>query len=938
MMLSRKSIVITVVSLLIAFFVAFPFVFYTKILPAIVSNHKVIAIVEDAANDMLKVDLDIENPVLKTELSPVLSFKLKRLSMTKDKKTLLDIENLDTTISFAEILKKRIVLKKIGLDYVYADVNKLMTLGTEPQKQEKQKPSDWRIRWFDALLYVKKCVVIYNLDKETNIKVTAINTGISSKKDPKYIAFNIYADLKKGDRLIKFAIKDNKTVYIKDRKLFINKSTLSVNKSKVFINATSDEDNNFDLTVYSKDFDVKNVVQLLETNLVIPNGKEMLSFFKDIDGSFNLVVNLTKKGMNGKIKINKSTLKIIPLNNLPVNVTKGLIDITPTTITLKDFQGWYGASKSNSVTLLGTVNDYTKSVDTNIEINGKATNDLTKNYLSKLIGYPITLTGPCGAKMIVKSKYNILDFSIMGKVPKGQDFLIDGASISPVGYDRAFKADMHLENNILNIKNINYYIAKELNKNSKGVKPLVTITGNYDCKNFILQNLGFEIPNPLPSEFLNVLAGQKLFRKGKIAGHLQYINTGKYPVLEGNLSMQGVFIPSQRLSVKNASFYTDKHNLNMTANGRFKKSQYNFSGKIKNSIVLPVVIRDIHLKVDNIDIDRIMASMNNQNTAAVSNADALKDQKIETKTLVSAQSDDDENNEASDNAYTFNTGLVIVERCVLEVVKGFYKDITFGNLKANLTLDKNGILQIHSNRFDFAEGISSLKVHCDLMKHNYYIKLGVKDINSDVVVGTLLALPREITGKAMGLIELNTDNSLKMNGRIRFDIKDGTIQKVGLVEYALKFAALFRNPLTMISPSTIVDLVNIPEGNFDRIHCDMALKNNVVEKMMIKSAAPQLSSFIIGRYDLETGDATLRIYTKFSNKNKGFAGFMRNISLNSLANRMSIGGRNDASYYAMELEQLPPIDADEKDCQVFLTKVDGDVQNFNFISSLKKIK
>ena len=938
MNISKKSIVITIVSLLIAFFVAFPFVFYTKILPAMVSNPGLISMVEDAANDMLKVDLDIENPVLKTELSPVLSFKLKKLSMTKDKKTLLEIENLDTTISFAEILKKRIVLKKIGLDYVYADVNKLMTLGSKPQKREKQKPSDWKIRWFDALLYVKKCVVIYNLDKETNIKVTAINTGISSKKDPKYIAFNIYADLKKGDRLIKFAIKDNRTVYIKDRKLFINKGTLSVNKSKVFINATSDEDNNFDLTVYSKDFDVKNVVQLLETNLVIPNGKEMLSFFKDIDGSFNLVVNLTKKGMNGKIKINKSTLKIIPLNNLPVNVTKGLIDITPTTITLKDFQGWYGSSKSNIVTLLGTVDDYTKSVDMNIELNGKATNDLTKNYLSKLIGYPITLTGPCGAKMIVKSKYNILDFSIMGKVPKGQDFLIDGASISPVGYDRAFKADMHLENNILNIKNINYYIAKELNKNSKGVKPLVTITGNYDCKNFILQNLGFEIPNPLPSEFLNVLAGQKLFRKGKIAGHLQYINTGKYPVLEGNLSMQGVFIPSQRLSVKNASFYTDKHNLNMTANGRFKKSQYNFSGKIKNSLVLPVVIRDIYLKVDNIDIDRIMASMNNQNTAAVSNADALKNQKIETKTLVSAQSDDDENNEASDNAYTFNTGLVIVERCVLEVVKGFYKDITFGNLKANLTLDKNGILQIHSNRFDFAEGISSLKVHCDLMKHNYYIKLGVKDINSDVVVGTLLALPREITGKAMGLIELNTDNSLKMNGRIRFDIKDGTIQKVGLVEYALKFAALFRNPLTMISPSTIVDLVNVPEGNFDRIHCDMALKNNVVEKMMIKSAAPQLSSFIIGRYDLETGDATLRIYTKFSNKNKGFAGFMRNISLNSLANRMSIGGRNDASYYAMELEQLPPIDAEEKDCQVFLTKVDGDVQNFNFISSLKKIK
>ena len=112
------------------------------------------------------------------------------------------------------------------------------------------------------------------------------------------------------------------------------------------------------------------------------------------------------------------------------------------------------------------------------------------------------------------------------------------------------------------------------------------------------------------------------------------------------------------------------------------------------------------------------------------------------------------------------------------------------------------------------------------------------------------------------------------------------------------------------------------------------LKNNVVEKIMIKSSASQLSSFIIGRYDLETKDASLRIYTKFSNKNRGFAGFLRNISLNSLANSVSFGKNSENMYYAMELEQLPPIDADEKDYQVFLTKVDGDVENFDFLDEL----
>ena len=107
---------------------------------------------------------------------------------------------------------------------------------------------------------------------------------------------------------------------------------------------------------------------------------------------------------------------------------------------------------------------------------------------------------------------------------------------------------------------------------------------------------------------------------------------------------------------------------------------------------------------------------------------------------------------------------------------------------------------------------------------------------------------------------------------------------------------------------------------------------------MIKSIASQLSSFIVGKYDIETKDATLRIYTKFSNKNKGLTGFMRNLSLNSLANKVQLGNSTESSYYSAELEMLPPIDADEKDCQVFLTKVDGDVENFNFLSSLKKIK
>lgn len=117
----------------------------------------------------------------------------------------------------------------------------------------------------------------------------------------------------------------------------------------------------------------------------------------------------------------------------------------------------------------------------------------------------------------------------------------------------------------------------------------------------------------------------------------------------------------------------------------------------------------------------------------------------------------------------------------------------------------------------------------------------------------------------------------------------------------------------------------------------LELKDNVIEKMQIKSSAPQLSAYIAGKYNLENGDAALRIYTKFSGKNKGFAGVLRNISLNSLANRIPMTTRNDAHYYEAELSQLPELE-DERDSQIFMTKVDGDVEHNNFISSLRKLK
>lgn len=922
-MSKRVSVVVGII-LVIALLATVPFVIYLKILPGLVSDENVINRLQKSLEKSAGVTLVVKKPVLKTSFSPLISFKVDELSMKKGEEKLLDVENFNIVLSFSKIFEKRIVLKQVGLDNLYLDVNKLSQIFPQDEKKE-QKKSDWTVQWFDSLLYLKKCFIVYRIDDETLVEIAGSGMEITSERTPKFVRFNLGIDIKKNNEKIKITLSDKDNVYIQNRKLYIDNGVLGINNSKISINSVSDDNGNYDLTVFSKKFDVKNAVELLESNLIVPNGKEMLVFFKDITGDFDFKVNLKNSGLKGDVNLNRVSLKVIPLNNIPMTLSSGFVDIGTNDMELKDFKGYYGSGKKNHIEFFGTVKDYTKSVDINIEASGLATDDLTKNYLSQVVGCPLTLTGDSKMKMILKSIYNKIDILWMFKIEKGKDILVDGASLSPVDYDRALTADMHFENNLLNIKNINYYIASVIDKNSKGIKPILTISGNVDCEKLLVKDLGFEIPKPLPSEFLNVLLGQKMFKKGTISGHLRVVEMDKTPKIDGDLKAEGVRIPSQRLSIKEGRFYTDKQRIHLNAHGRFKRSDYKLDGNIVNELVFPVVAKNITLTVDNVDVERIMQSFNNQNTDAVTGVD-------KNAALVSAAKDDD------DDEYTFDTGLLIVEECILHVVKGVYKQINFGNLKANLTLDKNGVLQIKSNRFDFAEGISSCKVYCDLKNHLYSVRLGVKDIDSDAIATSLLALSKEISGKASGLIELNTDDSLKLNGSIKFLVHNGTIGKVGLVEYVLKFASLFRNPMAMVSPSTLVDLVNIPEGNFDKINGELAIKNNVIEKIMIKSSAPQLSSFIIGRFDLESRDATLRIYTKFSNKNKGVAGAMRNISLNSLANRVPLSSRNDSLYYAAELKHIPPIDADERDCQVFLTKVDGDVEKNNFISSLKKIK
>ncbi|GBF22906.1 AsmA-like C-terminal region [Candidatus Gastranaerophilus sp. (ex Termes propinquus)] len=904
-------------------------VFYTRALPAIVQSDATLDFIRAEAAKNFNLDVSFKDVVLKTYLSPEIELSTGSILVAHEGRELVNIENLDVAISLSDIFNKKIILRKLTSDNIFANLTMLEELVLAASEAPPDDSfSDWGLKILpDSNLSLKSLDAAYSLDTGTYVKIAGKNIAIvepEESPEKKYLRFSTLLDISNNPQMqgaISLKLDDNNRVYIDENKFFINNLPIRFSdSSSVSLNSTYDwEKDDFTLALKSSRFDAKDATRFINTNFLGKEAPELLSFFSDIKGTLGFDINMANDDLMGQINFGAFGLKIPLFADLPVTASGGRVTFDNNQVLIKDFEGYYGKSKENKATLEGHVDNYMTAANTEIVIRGRATNELAENYISKVMGVKLQLAGgDTPTRLTIKAANDAVDINWFLLVRKAKDILLEGHSFSETDKDRALRADFRLKGDLFSINSIDYYVEETMVRGQR-TEPIISVSGNMSALDFSIHDLGFTILNPLPSEFLNVLVGTDIFKQGKISGNLKYIEKPT-PRVDGELHMNDVRIPSQRLSIKNGVMSTDKNHILLNADGRFRRANYHFDGKIANKMTLPVTVEDVHFKLDNIDLERLLNSLNQENAQS---------QPKDTPLIA----DED------DGHLVFVPNVFVIEKANFRLDKGTFKALEFGNLDATLALDKDGNLNIQSNRFDFAHGISTLKVACDLMKNKYYIRLGAKDVDIDILATSILDLEKEITGRASALLEFNTDDKFKLNGLIKFTVKDGSITKLGLIQYVLNAASVFRNPLTMISPSTLLDLVNVPEGTFKSIDGELNIKDNIVNRMSIKSSSPRLSSFIAGRFNLETRDASLRIYTKFSNKNTGVAGVLRNVSLNSLAQKIDIGDKNtSAVYYSSEIAQLPEIEGREEDSQIFLTKVEGDVESNNFISSLRKLK
>ena len=893
---------------------------YLVVLPEFAKSKLLSKTLHKIMYDFTKTELYYDNVKLKTYIKPQIDLEIGILKKKKNNKNLIELKNFETSISYNQIFSKKIELNRLLATTLIIKADELLD-SLEIKQEEKQEKTvcDWKINIYNSQIKLDEMELSY---KQNGAVFDLYSRDIALVQDnnQKNLEFNFEAIISKGSKTyVNIASSSINEVKIFKDRVEIEKLLVLINNSRLLLSSKIDQKNIF-INAKSDKFTLLDVFNLINSNIVIPNGENLLKPLQNPSGQVNFDVNSNNNELSGYININNTKASLKDVSYIPVNISKGRINISKNSIDFIDLIGYWGKNKNNNVKIYGSIKDYYKTFDSNITIDTVISNEFFKDYLAKLINNTVLHTSkPFGTRIIYKAKNNIMDIVWLAKIPKGVNFGIDDSKSALSDYDRAAKGDFHIEGDKFDIKNINYYIAPDIKRGIK-LKPILILDAKMNLKGQ-LYSAGFTFGREMPCEFLNIFAGQKLFKKGTVKGNLHVDFKNNIPILNANMKINKTLIPSQRLFVKNATLKTNSNIIDIQAQGRFKRAKYIFSGKIKNELQPPFVIKNLTLDIDNMDVERFLKAVNNQN-----------------KNVSDDTSNIENENDIANDEYMFDTSFIRIEDGDFTLHKGNYKEINFGNIEANMTLDENGILKIKSNKFDIADGTSSLFVDCDLKNLKYYVKLGAKDINSDLMAKVLFNLEKEITGRASGIIELYGDKSLKLNGDMKFIIKEGTIGKIGLVEYVLKIASVFRNPVAMLSPGAIMDIVSIPEGNFEKITGELTIRNNVVNKINIKSYSQTLSALIRGRFDMEKHDTSLRIYTRFSSDKKTMFSFLRNMSLSALANKVQLNARNDANYYKSELDELPEINVPNEKTQVFLTQVEGDVEHNNFLSSLKKIK
>ena len=757
---------------------------------------------------------------------------------------------------------------------------------------------------------------IPNLNARHSLKLTANISG--DKIDIR----KIFAELKiTSANTSKQLFVPSGEILVKNGDITINKLALRADKSTLNLNGKIQKfyakKPIYDLTVNGTNVAVKALCDI--ANLV-PQAKSIVRQFKDIAGTVNINLKVTDRGLLGYTDFKNLYFRHVK-SDIPLSFAYLPIKYTNKMINLKNIVGEMGRTGATPIFANLTVENYLKIPIIKGSIAAKPTTLFVERYVNTKLSHPVKLTGDVGVNMNISGSVDSLGIYPVIKFNKDSDISYLSANIGDTDVLREITGEIFLRGKNLQIKKLDYVKYPVANDGKKHAVPMWSLNGIFKKGRnlYIPQNVHFTTHQDLPAKMLNFVFKKSLIKSGSFNCILRLYDSGKSPKILGVANISNAEIPIYNLKIKSGKLSADERHIRIKADGDLVSTKYQVQTEIDNALKLPIKIKNIEMKTQYLNLTRLISVMNQWSI------DSYKDLKL--KTAVS----------------TLKTTDILVEKGILAVKSIDFRNCPIEDFRAVFSLDKNSVLKIDTDSFKIADGNAFGSITYNINNGETKSNLRMKDVDSNVIATSFLGLKNQITGKLDGnanitTVGLNDRERLKnTNGIIGFHMEDGTIPKLGSVEYLLRASTLLRSGLTSLSVNNFIELLKpFKTGTFSKISGCLYLKNGILKDVAVFSQGENLSLYLTGDYDIGESESHAIVYGKLGKKTEGLLGPVGNLSASTL---FALIPRSDSvTEYEKEISKIPDIEYKNQDVRIFRATVDGDINIDRVSTSFKWIK
>lgn len=710
-------------------------------------------------------------------------------------------------------------------------------------------------------------------------------------------------------------------IIINNGNAIINKLSVYADKSKLNVNGIIhkfyEKKPSYELKIDGSNLSVKTLCEIAN---LIPQTNSAIKQIKEINGTLTADINATDKGLVGYLHFKNLSFRHIK-SDIPIHFTYLPIKFTNRVISFKNIIGEIGRTGASPLFANLDIENYQKIPIIKGSVSVKPTPLFAERYINTKLSHPIKITGDIGINVNINGSIDSLGIFPSIKFNKNADFSYLSTNLGNTDILREFSGEIFLKPNSIDIKKLNHIQYPKAANGKKITVPIWTLNGIFKKQNnlYLPQNVSFITHQKLPAKLLNFVFKKSLIKSGTFDCVVKVKNGHKSPKILGIANISNVQIPLYNMEIKNGNFFADDKLIHLKADGDLISNKFQLRTDIENSFDLPVKIVKTEAKTEYLNLSKLISVINQWSI------DSYKDTKLKTAVSTIKISD------ILVNKGTFSAKHIDFRNCPIE------------DFQATFSLDKNSVLKIDTENFKIANGNITGSITHNIKSGETHSNLRMKGVDSNIISSSFLGLRNQITGKLDGnanisTIGLNDRDRLKnANGIIGFHMEDGTIPKLGSIEYLLRASTLIRSGLTSLSVNNLIELLKpFKTGNFSKISGCLYVKNGILKDIAVFSQGENLSLYITGDYNIAESESQAIVYGKLGKKTEGLLGPLGNLSASTIF--ALIPHSDNITEYEKEISKIPDIDYKNQDVRVFRATVDGDINLDKVSTSFKWIK